>query len=86
MYVVKIKDDIMCRSRSGNKIYWMLTSEIGAPTFELRYIEIPPSGKSSYGHHPHEHEVFICQRRRQNQGAAFRDAARSGNSSLRPRR
>jgi len=59
MYLATINDRTMCKSPSGNKIYWMLTSEIGASNFELRYIEIPPNGKSSYGKHPHEHEVFI---------------------------
>jgi quercetin dioxygenase-like cupin family protein len=61
MFMVGLKDEIMCQTRSGNKIYWMLTSEIGAPSFELRYIEIPPGGKSSYGKHAHEHEVFIVR-------------------------
>ncbi|MEN3186630.1 MAG: cupin domain-containing protein [Atribacterota bacterium] len=51
----------MCETRSGNKIYWLVTAEMGAPTFELRYIEIPPGGKSSYGSHPHEHGVFIVE-------------------------
>jgi quercetin dioxygenase-like cupin family protein len=61
MYKVEINDTIMCRTGSGNKIYWMLTTEIGVHNYELRYIEIPPGGKSSYGHHPHEHEVFIVR-------------------------
>lgn len=61
MYIVEINDDIMCETESGNKIYWMLTTEIGTHNFEMRYIEIPPGGKSSYGHHPHEHEVFIVR-------------------------
>ena len=39
----------------------MITAEKGAQNFELRYIELPPGGKSSYGHHPHEHEVFIVK-------------------------
>jgi quercetin dioxygenase-like cupin family protein len=59
MHLTDINDDIMCVTKSGNKIYWMLTSEIGAENFELRYVEIPPGGKSSYGHHLHEHEVFV---------------------------
>jgi quercetin dioxygenase-like cupin family protein len=63
MITTRLTDDIMCRTRSGNKIYWMISSEIGAKNFELRYIEIPPGGKSSAGHHPHEHEVFIAQGR-----------------------
>lgn len=59
MYLTTIREDIMGETKSGNKIYWMLTSEIGAPNFELRYIEIPPGGHTSFGHHPHEHEVFV---------------------------
>lgn len=62
MYAVSIDDErIMCRTKSGNKIYWMLTSEIGAPSYELRYIEVPPGGRTSYGRHPHEHEVFVVR-------------------------
>jgi len=61
MYLVDINDDIMCRSKSGNKMYWMLTREIGARGFELRYVEIPPGGQSSYGRHAHEHEVFVVE-------------------------
>ncbi len=61
MYMTDVNDDIMCKTKSGNKIYWMLTTEQGALNFEMRYIEIPPGGKSSYGHHPHEHEVFIVK-------------------------
>ena len=60
MTTSQLSDDIMCRTKSGNKIYWMITSENGAPSFELRYIEIPPGGKSSNGSHPHEHEVFVA--------------------------
>jgi quercetin dioxygenase-like cupin family protein len=59
MTTSRLTEDIMCQTKSGNKIYWMITSENGAPSFELRYIEIPPGGKSSKGHHPHEHEVFV---------------------------
>lgn len=61
MYITEINDDIMCMSKSGNRIYWMLTSEVGAPNFELRYIEIPPGGRSSDGSHSHEHEVFVVK-------------------------
>jgi len=60
MTTSRLTEDIMCQTKSGNKIYWMIRSENGAPSFELRYIEIPPGGKSSSGHHPHEHEVFVA--------------------------
>lgn len=61
MYVTDANEDILCVTKSGNRIYWMLTSEVGAPNFELRYIEIPPGGRSSHGSHPHEHEVFVVK-------------------------
>ncbi len=62
MYLAHTSDEgIMCTTKSGNKIYWMLTSEIGAPNFEMRYIEVPPGGRTSFGHHPHEHEVFVIR-------------------------
>ncbi len=61
MYVAEIKEEIMCQSKNGNKIYWMLTREHGAPNFEMRYIEIPPGGNTSHGHHSHEHEVFVVK-------------------------
>lgn len=61
MVKTKAKPENMCRTGSGNKIYWMLTAEIGAPTFEMRMIEIPEGGKSSNGSHPHEHEVYVVK-------------------------
>jgi len=61
MFVTSTTENTMCRTPSGNRIYWLLTSEIGAPNFELRYIEIPPSGRSSHGSHAHEHEVFVVK-------------------------
>jgi quercetin dioxygenase-like cupin family protein len=62
MYVTDVKDKkAACVTKSGNRIHWLLTSEVGAPNFELRYIEIPPGGRSSDGSHPHEHEVFIVK-------------------------
>jgi len=61
MEIVNLTDEIASTTPSGNKIYWMITSEKGAQNFELRYVEIPANGRSSYGHHPHEHEVFIVR-------------------------
>ncbi len=58
MEIKEINNNIMGKTGSGNSIYWMITSEMGAKNFELRYIEIPVGGKSSYGSHVHEHEVF----------------------------
>jgi len=61
MQVTELSEKILGQTSSGNKIFWMITSEMGAKNFELRYIEIPIEGKSSYGSHPHEHEVFIIK-------------------------
>jgi len=61
MKITKMSEEVMCQTRSGNKIYWLVTAEMGASNFELRYIEIPPGGKSSYGSHPHEHAVFVVR-------------------------
>ena len=61
MQVVELNDDILCQSGSGNKIFWMVTSEMGSPLFELRYIEIRPGGSTSYGKHAHEHAVYITR-------------------------
>ena len=59
-----VNRDITSVSPSGKKIHWLLTSEIGAPNFEMRYIEIPPNAKPSRTpNHPHEHEVYIVSGR-----------------------
>jgi len=71
MHISNIDEKIMCKSGSGNKIYWMITSEHGAKNFELRYVEIPVGGKSSYGSHPHEHEVFIIKGKGRVTGADY---------------
>jgi quercetin dioxygenase-like cupin family protein len=52
--------DVISVSPSGKKIHWLLTSEIGAPNFEMRYVEIPPDAKPSMtASHAHEHEVYV---------------------------
>jgi quercetin dioxygenase-like cupin family protein len=61
MFCTDIDEKTMCRTRSGNNIYWLITQENGAPNFELRYIEIPVGGKSSASSHAHEHEVFVIR-------------------------
>jgi quercetin dioxygenase-like cupin family protein len=61
MYATETIDDIMCETKSGNKIYWLVTTDNGAKDFEMRYIEIPPGGQSSNGSHEHEHEVYIVK-------------------------
>ena len=63
MYMTDLSNEtIVSSTSSGKKMYWMLTSEIGAPNFELRYVEIPPNAPlSKTTKHPHEHEVFVVK-------------------------
>jgi len=62
MYITDVNNqNAVCVTKSGNRIHWLLTSEVGALHFELRYVEIPPGGRSSHGSHPHEHEVFVIK-------------------------
>jgi quercetin dioxygenase-like cupin family protein len=84
MYMVGLNDEIMCRTGSGNKIYWMLTTENGAGDFELRYIELPPGGRSSYGKHSHEHEVFVVAGRGRIKGTDYEKELLSGTAVLVP--
>lgn len=86
MYITHISDtSSIVRSPSGNSINWMLTAKNGAPNFELRYIEIPVGGKTSFGEHAHEHEVFIVKglgrvQGKDLSGKPFTEALEHGNA------
>jgi quercetin dioxygenase-like cupin family protein len=43
------------------KVRWLITKEIGAPTFAMRLFEMEPNGYSPLHTHPWEHEVFILE-------------------------
>ncbi|MCF7928532.1 MAG: cupin domain-containing protein [Spirochaetales bacterium] len=52
--------EVIAASPSGKKIHWLVAEEMGAPNFEMRYIDMPPDANpSKTTHHPHEHEVFV---------------------------
>lgn len=65
MYKTNLENQkIIGTTSSGKKIHWLLTSENGAPNFEMRYIDIPPDAEpSKTTHHAHEHEVFVVSGR-----------------------
>ena len=65
MYATDLTDEnIVWTTPSGKKIHWLIPAEVGAPNFELRYVEIPPNVPlSSSASHPHEHEVFVVKGR-----------------------
>jgi len=43
------------------KVRWLISKEIGAPTFAMRLFEMEPNGYSPLHTHPWEHEVFILE-------------------------
>ncbi len=43
------------------KLRWLITKEIGAENFAMRFFEIEPKGYSPLHTHPWEHEVFILE-------------------------
>ena len=61
MYVINIKDAKELKTPHGKSIRWLLSKEIGAPNFEMRYFEIPQGAKPSEDKHPWEHEVFVVK-------------------------
>ena len=61
MYVVSVADTKELTTPHGKRLKWLLTKEIGAPNFEMRYFEIPESAEYSEGAHPWEHEIFVVK-------------------------
>jgi quercetin dioxygenase-like cupin family protein len=45
----------------GIKVRWLITKDMGAPTFAMRLFEVEPNGYSPLHNHPWEHEVFILE-------------------------
>lgn len=43
------------------KVRWLITKDIGAKNFAMRFFEMEPGGFSPLHDHPWEHEVFILQ-------------------------
>ena len=61
MYITNTSRTRQERTRSGNAVWWLLSEEIGAPNFELRYFELEQGRSTTYGAHPWEHEVYIVK-------------------------
>lgn len=59
MVVRTIDEAKLSVTGSGNRIHWLVEKNDGSSTFEVRLVSIPPEGKSSKGHHGHEHGVYI---------------------------
>ena len=67
MYITsisKIPPEDVAKTTDGAKditIRWLITKDIGAPTFEVRYFEVQPGGYSPLHRHSWEHGVFIVK-------------------------
>jgi len=61
MYMINIKDAKELKTPHGKSIRWLLSEEIGAPNFEMRYFEINKESEPSEDKHSWEHEVFIVK-------------------------
>jgi quercetin dioxygenase-like cupin family protein len=46
---------------SGIKMRWLISKEMGANNFAMRFIEIEPKGFSPLHDHPWEHEIFVLE-------------------------
>ncbi len=42
-------------------VRWLITEEMGAPTFAMRIFEVEPGGYTPLHKHPWEHEVFVLE-------------------------
>ena len=43
------------------QIRWLITKEMGAPTFVMRLFEMEPNGYSPLHTHAWEHEIFVLE-------------------------
>jgi quercetin dioxygenase-like cupin family protein len=43
------------------KVRWLITKDMGAENFAMRFFEMEPEGYSPFHSHPWEHEVFILE-------------------------
>lgn len=62
--VSEIKAQDVAETVDGVKdttIRWLITKDIGSPTFEMRYFEVKPGGYSPLHRHSWEHGVFIVK-------------------------
>lgn len=65
--VVKLVSYLDVEAKDANegtsklKVRWLITKEMGAPSFAMRLFEMESKGYSPFHSHPWEHEVFILE-------------------------
>lgn len=57
--------DVEAKNAGGGtsklSVRWLITKEMGAENFAMRFFEMEPEGYSPFHSHPWEHEVFILE-------------------------
>jgi len=84
MYITDLNKVKPIKTPSGNSIWWLITKEIGALNFELRYFEVKANGQTSAGKHPWEHEVFVIKGQGIVRGEDFKEKLGPGNAVFIP--
>ena len=63
MLVVKNDQDVELEKRPGTTagMRWLLSEKDGAPTFDMRLVDVDPGGHSHHHRHPWEHVVYVLK-------------------------
>ena len=61
MFVTNIHRTQALKTPSGKSVWWLLSSEIGTPNFEMRYFEVEKGVEGKEESHPFEHEIFVIK-------------------------
>lgn len=61
MYIINVRNAKELKTPHGKTVKWLLSKEVGAPNFEMRYFEINRESRFSEERHPWEHEVFVVK-------------------------
>ena len=55
----KVSETKEIRTPHGKKVRWLISKEMGAMNFEMRYFTITDESQPSEESHPWEHQVFV---------------------------
>jgi len=61
LYIINVNDAEESRTPHGKLVKWLLSKEIGAPNFEMRYFELDRRSKGKEEAHPFEHEIYVLK-------------------------
>ena len=56
-----VESEVAEEGAKGVTVRWLITKDLGAKNFAMRYFEIDVDGYTPLHNHPWEHEVFILE-------------------------